>query len=425
MTASPQVIVTPTPAAEPRLPLFLAGQAASLVGSQTAAFALPLVAVVTLNATPTEVGLLTVAVFVPNLLAPLFAGPIADGANKRALMMTTDVLRGVLALCIPVLYLIDQLSLPGLLGITVVLGLCSVLYDSALFAFIPFVARDGKLLAANGGLQSAQSLALFSGPGVAGALTQAVGAPLVMLVDSVSYLFSWLTLRVTKPTEPTRADRAAADRERYADRVRAGFSTVWRLPAIRLLGFGSCVFNLFSGVVVTATPLFVIRSLGISPGMYGLAMSVGALGGIAAGLACRRVVARLGFRNALSVALAVASLTQFIVACGQPHTGWTVALFAATQCVYSFAVAIYVVANATLRQHLVPPELHARVYAVARLLSFGAIPLGGLMGGLLVAAQSPRWTLVLAGVGQVLTAAVFAMRSRRLPSGRDEGDDLR
>ena len=71
---------------------FWLGQTVSLVGDQVSLIALPLVAVLVLDADAAQMGYLVAAELLPNLLFSLHAGAWADRrARKRQTMVATDL----------------------------------------------------------------------------------------------------------------------------------------------------------------------------------------------------------------------------------------------------------------------------------------------------------------------------------------------
>jgi hypothetical protein len=108
-----------------------AAQTVSLGGSLVSRVALPLVAILTLDATPGEVALLRIADLLPGILLGLFAGVWVDRVRRRPLMVWADVGRAVLLGSIPLAALLGMLRLEHLLLVTFVAGLLTALIDEA------------------------------------------------------------------------------------------------------------------------------------------------------------------------------------------------------------------------------------------------------------------------------------------------------
>ncbi|GAA1243086.1 MFS transporter [Kitasatospora nipponensis] len=415
-----------------RATVFLVGQTVSATGTQLTKFALPLIAVLGLHATPAQAGMLAAAAWLPGLLAPLYAGLLADRLPRRPLMMTLDALRLVLVTLPALLAAQGGLRLWVLTLLAALVGLCSSAYSTALFALLPSIATPEQLTRANGWLASGESAAEMAGPAVGAVLVRVLAAPLLLLGDAVSYLASLVTLAAVRVRpEPAAASGSAAAAAAaagsgagsagagapgYLASIAAGFRVLPGLPAVLLTGVASAVFIAFAGACEALKPVFALRDLGLTPTLFGIAMALGLSGGVAAGLLAPRVAERAGLRRTLVGGLFLSGLAEFFIICGgAPGTWYNAPLVSVGECVAAFGVTSYVVANASLRQLLIPADLRGRVFAVFGFLNGAAYPLGALLGGALASAVGLRTVLALAATGQVLVACVLAALRRRLP----------
>jgi hypothetical protein len=157
---------------------------------------------VTLGASATELGLVNAARWVPYLVLGLVLGAVVDRWRRRPLLITTDLVRGVLLGSVPLLWWAGVLNIPVLAGFMVVLGLASLLNDAASQSFLPRLVPRGALVRANARLDQTGAVAQASGPAVGGALTTALGAPLAVLVDAATYLFAAFAVWRAKVPEP-------------------------------------------------------------------------------------------------------------------------------------------------------------------------------------------------------------------------------
>jgi MFS family permease len=407
--------------------LFVSGQAVSFVGSEVTAFAMPLIGVVTLDASPVEMGWLTAASMIPHVLSPFFAGPIVDRSNARHVMIVADVLRATVLVSIPVCYVLGLLTLSLLALLAFAVVLFSVLFDSAFFAFVPQLVPPDQLVKLNGRVEGVRSGAQTVGPGVAGWLVGGLGAPITLLVNVGGFLVSAVILGVVKIPSDTRerpSDRAGGVFHNYWHTVGEGFAEVWLDSRLRLLGLGSGAYNLFYAASVTVIAMLVMRTIGLTSTEYGLAVALGCLGGVGAGFKAEAISLRLGVRVALCSGLCVASLCDVLIGLlPQDRTAAFVALVVA-EMLGSFGVTVYVVTNASLRQVIVRPELRGRVYSTMRFLNRAVMPIGALLGGFVGSFLSIRVAVLCAGIGQVLTAVVFFACRHALPMSADELDEV-
>lgn len=369
--------------------LFWFGRGVSFFGSEFSTLGIPLYCVVVLGAGPAEMGLLVACAGLPALLGPFVAGPVVDLLDRRRLLVVTDLVRSAALLSILPLHLAGLVNLHVLLGLQVVLGAAATLYDTALFAFLPSYFPPHQLAMANGRSSALHSTAQLAGPSLAGVLIQAVGAVAAIVVDSISFLVSALTIG-RSTAEVTTAKRSAGG---YKAFLVDGFKALRDTP-----------------------PVLLLKVLGFPPLLLGLATSAGLVGGLVTGLFARRLSEALGLRTMVCGGILLASVAEFAIAVAPDDQAVAFAVIAAAQCVATCGAVAYMTANATLRQHLVPEHVRGRVFAMLRLLTKGVVPIGAATGGFLAAAMSPRFAIAAAGMGQLVAALWLYSRRRLLPS---------
>ena len=194
---------------------YWAGQSLSFLGSQVGVVALPLVAALSLEADPAGVSAVATAAMLPNLLFSLLVGNWVERRDHRRIMIPADLARALLIAVIPVAWLAGVLTLPLLVGVAFLTGVAGVFFEISGFAYVPSLLPARDLAAANRAVQGSSTVTEVAGPGLAGLLVQAVGPPLAMVVDAVSYLASalgccWAGSRPTSGpprTAPTRTRR--------------------------------------------------------------------------------------------------------------------------------------------------------------------------------------------------------------------------
>src|SRR4051794_35288941 len=179
------------------------GQTISVFGDQVTLLAIPIIAVLALGASPEQMGLLTAAGLVPSLLFSLPAGVWLDRVHRRRrLMILADLGRAVIVASIAVAFVGGVLGLPWLFIATFLAGTLGVAFDiSWSTQFVTVVERD-EYLTANSMFNGSRSMAQVAGPLIGGVLIQALTAPIAVLVDAVSYLFSAGFLSRMNAVEP-------------------------------------------------------------------------------------------------------------------------------------------------------------------------------------------------------------------------------
>src|SRR5438093_5593531 len=181
------------------------GQTISLAGSMVGGFALPLVAVLTLEASPLQLGLLRVADILPAIVVGLFAGVWVDRLPRRPIMVAVDLGRALLLATIPAAALLGGLRIEQLYAVAVLVGMLTLLFDVARRSYLPTLVGRAALVEGNARISASGSVVEVAGFGVAGALVQLLTAPLAILVDAVSFVASAVSLLLIRRPEPPRA----------------------------------------------------------------------------------------------------------------------------------------------------------------------------------------------------------------------------
>ncbi|WP_078911431.1 MFS transporter [Streptomyces sp. NRRL WC-3742] len=377
--------------------LLLSGAAAAQTGSQVTLVALPLVAVVVLDASAFEVGLLTAAETAAFLLVGLPAGAWLDRMRKLPVLIRADLVRCLAVGSIPPAAALGVLGMPQLYLVALVTGVATVFFDVAHQSFLPAVLPREHLVAGNGAIETVRSSAQIVGPGLGGGLVQLLGAAAAIVADACGYLASALLLSRIKAEETV--PQARPGRSLRAE-MAEGLRFVLGHPLLRVIAAATAVSNLFAAVLTAVQTVFWVRVLDLAPGAIGVLLSVSALGGLAGALCAGWLARRLG--QARLIWLATVVTAPFALLWPLAGRGAGVVLFGLASAVVLFGAVAYNVAQVSFRQSVCPPELLGRMNATMRFLVWGTLPLGGLLGGVVADAAGPRAALWLCAAGFAL-----------------------
>ena len=389
-----------------------------MLGSEMSELAIPLLALLTLGATETQLGILRAAQFLPFLVATLLAGVWVDRVRRCPLLVQTNLWRALLIGMIPLGAWMGWLRMPLMYVLVFAAGVGTVVFQLAFQAYVPSLVVGDDLTDANGKLSASASAAEIGGKSVGGTLVDLVGAPAAVAVDALSYAFSasrLMRIRTEEPP-PERPGAIGSLRSEIGDGVRLVFADA----RIRALMAEAATFNMFNELFLTAFLLYTARVLGWSAFTIGLLFSAGAVGALVGGLSANRAARRLGLGPALVTSMAIgnsASLVLFLIAgSGRGAQAGFVAVFA----VVGSGTAMANVHTVTIRQTVVPGHLLGRMHAAYRLLSWGSIPIGASLGGMLSAAWDPRTAMLVGAAGIPLATLWVALspirRMRQVPS---------
>lgn len=398
------------------LRLVTAGQGVSLIGDSITQLALPIVAVDLLGADSLGTGLLGAASTLAYLFIGLQAGVWVDRSSRRSYLLAADAARVLLLLAIPIAYLFNLLTLPMLIVIATGLGAATVFFNVAWPAYLPRLATGETLLKLNARLAIMGEGAGFVGPGLAGALISILSAPIVLVVDAISFAVSYVTLRAIRtpePPPPTRHKPLLTD-------LREGMRALWVRPNLRLITLEAINGNIAFSVVIGQAIIYQRVDLNFDPALIGAVTSLGFLGGLVGSLTVPHLLKRVGFGRLMIVSTALFGLNEFLLPLAIVVPRELAPLFVLGNFfIGGFFLLIYVVPITTFRQQAVPDHLLGRLMSIYRTLTWGiGATFGFLLGGLLGNAFGRPAALVVGAVLQtVIPLVIFGFaRIWRYPS---------
>lgn len=386
-----------------RHPAFLklwGGQAVSVMGDQVSFLALPLVAVLLLDASATEMGLLTAAAWAPHLLFALAAGLWVDTrASRRRIMVGADLARAITLGSIPVAYWLDALTTEHLLAVAFLVGALTVVFDVAWGVFFMYVVPRADVVEANGKLNGTRSLSFVAGPTAAGGLVQALGAPLAVLADGLSFIASALLIGRIRVEEP---QLHAGNGETIRARLAGGFRFLFGHPLLRPFLASAATINLFNLGFNAILVLYLVRELDLSPAAIGAILGVGAIGGLVGAALAPWIGRKVGMGPAivLGAFLFPAPLLLFPLAAGPDPV--VIAMLVAGEFLSGLGLMQFDVHGPSLTFLVTPEGMRSRQLATFKFVNYGVRPIGALGGGLLAEAIGLRSALLITAAGAVL-----------------------
>jgi MFS family permease len=396
------------------------GQTVSELGSSVTTTAMPLLAALVLAATPFQMGLLTAAPTVAFLVIGLPAGVWVDRMRRRNLMLRADLGRAALLLSVPVAWWLGWLTMTQLILVGLATGVLTVFFDVAYQSYLPTLIGREHLVDGNGKLQASMEVAQVSGPAAGGGLTQWLGAANAVLADALSYLVSASCLWRIRTVEPE--PERPAERNLRRD-IAEGLRFVFGNRMLTAIVICTGVSNFFTNMIMAVAVLLLVRQLDASPGIVGVLMATGSLGGVLGALASGRVIRAVGQARAIWLSLVVTA--PFAVLIPLVGHGWLLSLYAIGNLIIWLGGVIYNVAQVSFRQSICPDRLLGRMNASVRFLVWGTMPLGSVLGGVLGGAIGLRETLWVGAIGSLLAPlSVLLSPLRRLRDLPERGEVL-
>jgi Na+/melibiose symporter-like transporter len=395
----------------------------SAFGSRITRTGLPIIAVMLLGAAESQIGVFQALSIAPGVLVAVLAGGFVDRSDKRRIMIACDLFRFALVASIPVVWWAGApggLTMAHLVAVGALGGAASTLFYIADRAYLPVVIGKPHLLEGNAKLETTEAVAEIGGPAASGGLISAIGAPLAMLVDAASFVWSalhlWRIETVEQPAPPARFDA----RRDLATGLRALFDH----PQLRAVTLAHLTMSIAGGFFMALYAVYCLRVLHLSEWELGLMVACGGVGALGGAAIAAPLARRFGFGPTVIAAAAVALVFQLLIPAARGPSWLVFACLIGHQLVSDGLAIVFHVHTVTLRQTVLPDHLLGRASAAHFAVTTGVVPVAAVVAGVLAGAIGTRTTLWI-GMGAGLLAPLFLLpiaRLRELPRTCEPGD---
>lgn len=371
------------------------------IGDGVGLFVLPLVAV-SITREPSAVALLTAALTLAWPLFGLHAGLVVDRLDRGLLLAIVNAARAAALMALTVGLAAGDVPLWSLYVLALVLGVGETLADTALTSLVPATVPREHLSAANARIETTLNLAhQFLGPPLAGVLA-GVALSLATGTAAVGYVAGVLVLLGSRKPRPSgvRTSRRGDSRAQ----VLSGLTFLWNEPLLRRLTLTAAAMNLTWAAWTALIVIYAIAPahMGLHPSAYGLLLSTLAVGGTLGGLLAEPLRRRLGVRRLLALdVIGSALLVGAPAVTAEPLVIGLATLIAGT------GSSLWRIITATFRQTLTPDHLLGRVYSASRLISWGVLPVGAAVAGVLADTLGVQAVFALAAMLNLIILAAM------------------
>src|SRR5438270_3785851 len=364
---------------------FWAARAISVAGDRISMLALPTVAILILRASPVQVGVLNAAGTLAWPALGLFAGVWVDRLRRRRILIATDLVRAALLGSIPLAFALGHLSLPQLLLVAALAGGMTVFFDLTATAHVPSLVPRSEWADANAKLEMAQQAVATGAPGLAGLLITLLSAPFAITFDAISFLVSGVLVAATDSGQP---DSPMKARRSLLSEAAEGIRFLVRDRALVRITIGAAISNVGLMMALALQLLFLYRVMRLSPVVVGICFAVGSLASLVGAVYNRRIMNRLGIYRTLVLSTFIEGIAYILIPAGTVLP--VLPLLLGALVLSGFFNTTWNVSVTTFRQTRIAPRLMGRVGATGRVIGYGALPVGSLLGGLLGQALSAR-----------------------------------
>jgi len=402
-----------------------AAQILSAFGSRVTRTAIPIIAVGVLAVSPWEAAVLSALTYAPYVLAGLFGGGFVERANKTRLMVAMDLVRFAVVIATPIAWYFNALNFSLLCVLAALAGAASALFQNADVAILPRLVGKDQLVEANSRLQATESIAELTGPGAAGILIDLLTAPIAMIVDAFTFLWSaWWLWKIPKQqgqaSEEVKVERAPQPSvwATLRDDIVVGFRAIWRCRPMRAIITGNVFWYIAAGFFFATLMVFLMRDLKMSPSVIGVMISVGGVSALIGSFVARPFAKLVGYGPAivLGFCLSVVGLLMLIPAAAFKE--WALLFLVLQQFLGDFGIMIYTILAVSLQQKLLPEDELARANGFNQVVNGLGMTVSILIAGWVAETIGVSNTVML-GAG-IAVLGIPPLLTRHLLSIREE-----
>jgi MFS family permease len=368
--------------------------------------ALPLLAILVLDATPAEMGLLETLRAAPALLFGLFAGVWVDRLRRRPILIVANLGRAGLLGLVVLIAFSGRLEIVHLFIVAFLVGAFTIFFDIAYQAYIPTLVQRKRLVEANSKLGATASLAEIASPGLGGVLVVLITAPMTMLLDAVSYLVSAVVLlTIRSPEKKANDDPETENPGKIWHEIIEGLRIVVTHPLLRPIAGSSALRAFFGGFFAALYGLFVLREVGLNPAGLGILIGGGGVGAFFGAMFSHRIILRLGIGRSIIIGGFISGLLALLAPLAAGPAVLAFAILLANQLLGDTALTVFMIGSLSLRQSITPDRLLGRINASFEFLVGGVGTAGIMAGGLVGQWLGLRPAIGIAAVGILVSTA--------------------
>ncbi|WP_446665821.1 MFS transporter [Flexivirga sp. B27] len=383
------------------------GESVSAFGTYVTLLALQVLVLVTLHGNAQDVGWVNAARWLPYLLFGLLVGAWVERRRRQPVMIATDLLCGGLLAVIPLAWATGVLSVPVLVAVVFLYGAAALCNDAASMAALPRIVPRNNLQRAHALSDGSSAVAQTAGPALAGVLIRVLGAPVAVLVDAASYVFSAVmmgTLRLDeKRVLPGRFESSV--RRDIGDGVR----WIYRGHTLAPLAIGTHVWFAANATLGVVVPTFALHTVRLSVLQFSITSAIAGLGAVVGASITTAVGRRLGTGRTIITAHLISVVGVVVMALAFASHNWAaMTTLAVGQGLHGIAMGMSNSHETGYRQAVTPDELQARTNITMRAFNRAVIVVFAPVAGLLATVIGTRASLLVAAGVFALAVVVLA-----------------
>jgi len=368
------------------------------------------------------VGLLLVAIFLPNVLFGLFLGVLVDRYARKKLMVISLAIQTIATAVLVIAFVFDLFPLTALYIVTILLAIASAIFVPAQYSTIPEIVQKEDIISANSFFSSSQRIAQILGVVLGGSVIALLGVSFAIGINSFTFLIALLFIMALKNSFSTKQYKpdGKEDSNTMLSDVKEGFSWLKNNKVLLNILMIATVSNIALGPINILPPMLIKSVFELGPtslGLFEAALGLGVLlGGMSIGILKPNKVGLL-----FGLGLGSQGLGMLTVSIASGLTGALIGNF-----IFGLGLAGTILPVSTAFQTLVPSYLRGRISSINNLLTGIVIPLTYAFIGLLGDLVGPQYCYLYGGLllGGCMSYALLFSKVRNYSIVNDsEGKD--
>jgi len=391
-------------------------QAISAFGARITRTALPIIAVNTLGVREGLFAILAALLAAPGVLVAPFAGGLVDRSRKRRILVAADLFRAAVVASLTITWALGVLSIGQLIAVGSLVAAASAVFQIADVAYLPSLIGKKQLAEGNTKLETTEAVAEVTGPASAGVLIAALGAPLAVIFNTASYLWSawWLgRIRTPESAPEPQPDALASQGWQSRKDLRVGMRAILGNELVRPIVLAFMVWSIAGGFFNALYAMFCLRVLHLPEATFGVIIAMGGVGSLGGALISRPLARKIGVGPTLLLTSFVSLAAGLFIPLASGSRAAVLGFLGAHQLIGDGFSVAFVIQAVTLRQTVLPKHVLGRANAAFLICTVGALLVATLVAGVLCELTTIR-TAVWIGVSIGLATPLFLLPLRRL-----------
>lgn len=313
----------------------------------------------------------------PRILIAPFAGVFVDRSDRKKVLFTADILRGIFVTFIGIAAYMGFIKIWMVFAAGIIINICGAFFNPAVNSSLPDITPKSKIIKANSLYSMIYTGSNIVGSSAGGVVFKVLGAPIMFLVNGISYLFSAITIlfiKIPKLDKPVDKKETAFFKD-----MKEGLSFVWRFRGLRNLIVMAAAMNFFGSIgIMLLIPLFNMNE-NLGPVKYGIATAIMSAGMFLGMLTTSIINIKTNKRYLVFVSTFIISVAAWAVF---PLVG-LFPIMVGLMTLGGFLNAIFNVLFSSTMQLTVPQESRGKVFSLIGAISSGLTPIAFAVGGII------------------------------------------